>query len=332
MSYYSDVNSTFLFNSAFEGGAIYSEKSTVVLSGTKFESNYANEAGALFIQSETNLDNSTNLNFTKNYGANHAGALKVISSSKINLVDSIFLENYSAETSGMYLLGTEKENIIQRITFQNNNASTGNTLSVMFSSGTIKNVTFLDNNSSGGTTGIYVTFSTVSVDATTFDNSAYGGFSTIKEAARYYEITGGAIMINIESVVTISNTRITNCYGRNGGGIYLSGSSSISASNLIISECYASVSGGGLYLQDYNSVDIYSTDFSLNGAGSEGNDIYSSSGTLRLNFSNFEVLQYMSSVYVTNQHFYVNFTNFTTTNTENSLVYNNAGGGIISQN
>ena len=79
--------------------------------------------------------------------------------------------------------------------------------------------------------------------------------------------------MNVESALTITNSSISNCYGNDGGGIYLSGDSSITASNLIISEWYAKTSGGGIYLQNYDTAKIFSSNFSKNIANSDGCDI-----------------------------------------------------------
>ena len=233
-SFYSDRNSKFHFNAAFEGRAIFSEKSTTVLSNTKFELNYANETGALNIQAETNTENLTNLNSTQNYAADHAGAIKIISSSAINLTGNIFLENNSAEASAIYLLVSELDNIAKATIFQRNNASNGKTLVVMFSFITIESSSFLDNNFTSGTTGVFVKFSRVFINGITLDNSANRGFSSRRDAVENSAITGGALMINFESALIITNSSISNCIGKDGGGTYLSGNSTITASNFII--------------------------------------------------------------------------------------------------
>ena len=71
------MNSTFLTNGAIYGGALFVYKSRVIIENCRFDKNYAQRGGAVYLEGLTNID-INNCIFTNNFALNGGGSLALI--------------------------------------------------------------------------------------------------------------------------------------------------------------------------------------------------------------------------------------------------------------
>jgi parallel beta-helix repeat protein len=137
---------------------------------------------------------------------------------------------------------------------------------------TIINCTITDNNLSGG--GVYGGGITIDGSSNPVIDSCI--------ISNNNAIRGGGIAVLGGSSCTITDCRISadSVYGtgsgRNGGGMYINSSGgSVVISNTIIDGCNCADYGGGLYIQNADSVSITRSIIDGNYSGSEGGILYS---------------------------------------------------------
>ena len=331
-SEFTDTNSTFENNLALNGGAIFGDRSVLDLDETKFVNNYAYSGGAIQVQSFSTIRRLNKCNFTGSYASNNGGALLIQGSTPFTITDSIFYKNYALDSSCLFCLDENTDNTITGTTFQKNHAGSRNAISLMFSTLLITNANFIDNSAESGAAGVFVSFSEATIQDTTFDNSGYHDLRDIETAASQYSNTGGSIMLSVSSTLTLTDNTFYHSYASVGGAVYVSGSSSIKSNNNIFEGCYATIQGGALSLENYENVSIENCNFTQNSAGTQGNDIYSSTGSLSVYSSNFNVAPSFSSVYLEYTSFEGTHLMFKGTGSDNQIARNEFGGGIYALN
>lgn len=154
----------------------------------------------------------------------------------------------------MYLLGTQESSITSS-TFQGNDATEGNTITLLFADALISNIVIKDNTAMIQSTGIFITFSKVTVSDSTFRTDAYpNGAKTAKEVLFDKSLTGGFTCISAGSTVTFTRCSFVNGYAISGGSVYLSGNSAVTFESCIFINSYASYTGGAIYASDFKSL------------------------------------------------------------------------------
>ena len=309
-SVFNDSGSTFLFNAASKGGAIFSADSKMVLDSTTFESNYAEDGGAIFMNVFSQIEDSTELNFTSNYAKNYGGGILSEGSYQFSFRSSSFSLNTANEGSAIYTLNDEIANRIVSTVFSRNIANKGSTLTILFCKMIVNNTRFIDNYAAQDTSGIYTVYSTLTIENSVFNNSNMNGFNNITLAASNTSNTGGSFKINVGSVINLTNVVFDYNFAKYGGAIYVSGSSQVYAINLTVENWYAENEGGGIFLLAYNEISINSSKFLNNYSGVDGNDIYSESGILRIESTGFSVMNKYSSIYLEYSYFYGKYLTF----------------------
>jgi predicted outer membrane repeat protein len=328
----SDTGSTFTQNVAFEGGAIYLDRSTLNLESTVFYLNYATSGGAVIFTSESTSTTVTNANFTENYASSEGGAISVLSTSTLKITSGTFKSNTSPDSSAIYTLGTDGENQINGTTFESNTASVGRTISFLFASSQLVSCSFKDNSAVKETEGIFITFSTVNVLSSTFENSVSLYDSDDPSSTESTSVAGGYIYVSVGVTLTVTSSTFTRGNAYSGGSIYMSGNSDIQVSSCTFTENYSETQGGSIYLSNYNTFVLQSSNFTQGIAKTGGSEIYSSSGTISISDCKFTLTPTKVAIYFLSTSFTGSTITMTNSNTTNTAKTATNGGGIYSKN
>ena len=179
------------------GGAvgIYKNTAFTTLGSTtfttvKFEGNTADEnGGAIFAEAEKLAINKND--FKNNKAGGYGGAIFITRSSELDVKDSVFTENYAAESGGAIASGTSSKSM------------------------TITSTRFI-NNAADGDGGAIGNFKGLAVKDSYFEGNKAQQSGTHEGTP----IGGGAIALGAESTTTIANTTFkNNTSGTNGGAI-----------------------------------------------------------------------------------------------------------------
>lgn len=224
------VDSSFIDNVAWFGGAIYSDGSIMNIARSTFTGNDANRsAGAVYNAGGTVDINDSS--FNGNTAANEGGAVMSVGGS-VNVTGSTFTGN-SANSAGGAIRATDATVTIDSSTFEGNSGSVGG-------------VIYNDSTSTLGITG-----SSFSGNSSTSQGGAMFNIGTLDVATSTLHSnssvsSGGAIANNTSSATaTITNSTFTdNSSESTGGALYNVGSMSISAST--ISGNSSDGNGGGI--------------------------------------------------------------------------------------
>ena len=326
-SVYEDDSSTFSQNAAFSGGAVYSEKGTITLTGTSFTENYANDAGAVSLTSESIMQSMTSTTFTLNYAVTQGGGLSVASSSQLSISSATFTSNEAETSNAIYALGTSETTTINSTKFQNNVASVGRAISLLFANSNLNNWTFIDNTASRETEGIFTTFSTVSVTNSNFKNSEtmYGN-----STASSLTVPGGFIYASVGVEITITSCIFTKGNAYSGGAIYMSGNSKIILLSSNFTDNYSYTTGGSIFLSNYESLQATSWQFESSISETSGSEIYSEVGSLTLTSCTFSVSSVTISIYLRTTTFVGSSVTMSNSNTSNTNITSEEGGWIAS--
>ena len=303
-SSYTDNGSTFTQNVASSGGAIYFRKSTGSFTNTIFTYNYAGSGGAIIIDSGSSIQTFTRVTWDYNY-ANNGGWINSIGESSISISNSTFNHNYSNQSSSaLYFLGAGESSIVSsEISY--NNANSGNTISLLFTSLTLNNVTFTDNISKEQSLGLFVAFSSLTIQNSTFIIKNFPNSETNQaNAASNSQITGCFILIGSSATLAITGSRFESGYSNYGGAIYISGNSDITISDSIFKNWYSSISGGAVYATGFKTFRLTSWNFEGNSCGSSGNDLWIKSGESHISNSKFVLKAGQSSISLEGGEFY----------------------------
>lgn len=278
------LNSSFGFNTASSGGAIYLKETTVTINTSTFNSNSSstNSGGAIaLLNSNLNVigDSIFTSNTAKTYGGAIHGNESVIT---INNGHTSFDGNTATGNTGGAIYITKGTNsLFSGAEFINNSAgSYGGALYIHNSTNVvIENCTIgkLNNGNTAKTGGgaIYI-----STNARVIIRTSDISYNTSKN--------GGAIYLNNGKELSIYGSNISNnsATAGNGGAIYMSntGGATLSinkdeTSNIIstLSTNTASANGGAIYLTEATVTNISNASLSENSAAS-GGAVYLSTG------------------------------------------------------
>ncbi|WP_084269550.1 DUF11 domain-containing protein, partial [Methanobrevibacter curvatus] len=277
-----NINNPVLFvnNTGAYGSAIYLNNSNGQIQSSNFSSNNATVSGAIYLNlSSLNLNSSNfNSNNAGGSGVGDGGAVYSINSN-ITAFSNNYINNSASSGASIYL--NESIYIGAFDNFKNNTGdlSGGAIYAIDYSNLTISNSSF-DNNSVSGLSGdsyggaIYASsYSTVNILYTSF-NRNYANSSS--------SAFGGAIYFNISSI-TLNHTNLTNSQAKNSGGAIYGNGGDLGANmtlfEMVFMNNLAGDNGGAISANNNLSINLYSTLFRNNTANNNG-------GAISLNQSN----------------------------------------------
>ncbi|MDL2271179.1 hypothetical protein LJC03_05175 [Methanobrevibacter sp. OttesenSCG-928-I08] len=262
-------DSIFINHVAHEGGAIYNDDYSLMISGSNFTNNQAYNGGAIYNKNISQINNS----IIKNNKATYGGA--IYTSNNLTISSSEINDN-SASSDGGAIYSTLNL-IIEYTTFNSNNAL-GNAGAIFNKNGKIhlKNTTFDSNYldmyyKNGG--AIAIIDSNITIENSNFMyNTALLGFTSLSE--------GGALSCE-NSNVTIINSLFDGNTAFIGGTIYLD-NTNFKMFNSSISNGESSMGSAGIYAVN-SKVLINNLTFNNNDGGAIG----LSNSNYEINYSNF---------------------------------------------
>ena len=265
-----DIN----YNSADQGGGIYSYSDNTTIDGTKFTGNHASFAGALYQYGA--VMNVTNADFMHNSSTNNAGAFAQNSaaSQETNFDHCTFVGNTALGSGGALSL-SGGETSITDTEFEYNSAYVGGAIlqssssastldNVIFDSNTAQNMTFTANKvqTYGGAMALIDDASTL-VENTSFyknratgvdagrggafyqANNAVSEFANVTFDGNTTQGRGGAVAI-VGGDTNIDDATFNRNTAYNGGAIYLSGADQV-LTNLTLTNNRATNDGGAIH-------------------------------------------------------------------------------------
>ena len=248
------TNSTFLYNCADKGGAIYSAKNTdFKINGSVFKSNSAlYEGGTIFMDGGTGL-NAYNCHFSDSFSYNRFGGGAIFGYENITVIDSTFIH-----TEAIYNYKTVSADLIGR----------GGAICSFWGNVTVINSSFTDTKAKGGLGGAIYCGGNVVVTKSNFTNT----ISTY---------SGNAIYCGGTATVTKSNfANMGTCCS--GGAIF--GNKCITVANSTFTDTNAGSNGGAIF--GHENVTVINSTFNKN-CGCCGGAVYSEGGILTVLNSSF---------------------------------------------
>eukprot|EP00210_Caulerpa_lentillifera_P003968 g3787.t1 len=267
-----------------DGGILFSSSSTVSISSTIFEDNYALNGGVIYATDASNVLISQS-NFTRNE-AEYGGSLYVEDSSSVTISHSGFIEHKAETYGGVIYLENQASLTLLSVSLHNNSATTGGVIYLHGSSnGVVTDCTFTSNSATGngGVFSIQRT-SILNVNSSIFSSNKanYRGgvlslhtFSSVTSfncnfTKNKADISGAAIYMEEQSKVSLSSLEFHNNSAQYGGAIfvYTSGSGTISGSNFTYNT--ALINGGAINVDTESSLNLSYINFSSNKASNGG--------------------------------------------------------------
>ena len=268
--------STFISNSAEDGGGIYAWRSTLNFTGrTTFRNNSAeNVSSGAIMASDSSLKFTGNTTYRNSSAKLFGGGITAIYST-LNFIGNTTFRNNSADTSGGGFLSLESSlNFTGNTTFQSNSAEeSGGGIWASDSSLKFTGNTIFKQNSAyseyGG--GIDLTNSTLD----------FTGNTTFQSNSAYSEC-GGGIDIGNSTLNFTGNTAFqSNSARESGGGIIASDSRLNFTGSTTFQNNTAEENGGGIIALDSSLKFTGSTTFHSNSAGENGGGIILSDSSLK---------------------------------------------------
>ena len=292
-------NSTFISNSAEDGGGIYALQSTLNFSeNSTFISNSAEYGGGIYALQST-LNFSENSTFISN-SAKYGGGIYAWQSTLNFTGISTFRNNSADKFSGGGIMASDSSlKFTGNIVFQNNSVEeSGGGIGAKYSTLRFTGSTAFGKNSAkkfGG--GITVMYSTLNFTGnTTFRNNlvdtSSGGYWSSDSSLKFIsnttfqsnsvEESGGGIVASDSSLKFTGNTTFqSNSAEESGGGIVASDSSLKFTGNTTFQSNSAEESGGGIVALDSSLKFTGNTTFQSNSAEESGGGIVASNSSLK---------------------------------------------------
>ena len=239
---YGNVNiagSSFINNTAVDGGAVESFNAKMTISESYFTSNNATEYGGAIYNSNSDVELS-DLYFEDNYATDYGGAIYNFRGN-VNVTQSQFTRNAAGSKGGAVLNSFGSVNIADA-NFSENTAAVNGGAVYFASADNVTNCNFINNTAgkSGGAVYVDEVYNASKIDSTFMGNNANNG------GAIYFN--GGI------SNVTIGGIYIDNVAQRGGGAIFVRGKSMNNnfTADFIANEA-RTASGGAIFI--YNQAD-----------------------------------------------------------------------------
>ncbi|WP_277510659.1 autotransporter-associated beta strand repeat-containing protein, partial [Ereboglobus sp. PH5-5] len=284
------VSSTFTGNrtstTTQRGGAIRT-RATITGTSLYFSSNTAYSGGALYSDaSTTQADTLVSSTFIDNYASQGGGAIRT---SKVLTGTALVFTSNTAGTDGGAINNSDRLLVLESSTFTGNYATKHG--GAILAGGTLtgSNLVFTDNYS-GTYGGAIRSNSALLIESSTFTGNyaaQFGGavyasgtfagaglFFDSNTAARY----GGAILANLSSVIVLNSSTFEGNHAGEYGGVIFNYNSPVSGTNLLFASNTAVADGGAIFDYYYGStgsIILTSATFSGNYAGSAGGAVAS---------------------------------------------------------
>ncbi|CDW74982.1 UNKNOWN [Stylonychia lemnae] len=322
-----DYDSTFEYNMAQQGSAIYLATAKADLKATKFENNIANIGGSIYAVANS-IINLNDCLFRNNHAFESAGVIYISSQSVLHTKNTLFTKNNAPESSVIQVLSSPSDqNItIQSSEFSYNNASS-NTMSFMFAQVWIEGSEFLMNDAKFKTRNIMCGYSNVTIKDSQFQhqNSKYS-FNDMT--------TGSFIFLSFEVFIDIIRTQFKNGISLEGGAIYILGNIYVNIQSSKFINNLALSNGGAVYSSGFQDIYIGNkTLFQDNQALESGEDIYISNSfnKIRIDQVTINKINSKNSILIENAILEASNILITDTNSESQTSQGN-GAGIKCQN
>ncbi len=297
------------------GGAIYGERSSLVIRKSYFLYHYANNHGGAIYTSNCRVCSENN-SFIQNYANYHGGAIYMYSS-HLTLVNTIFTNNTARNRNGGGLYFRNDNITITNSSFIGNRAITGGGLYVDNADSVTHNGnTFIQNN--GG--GVYISnANSIIINRNRFEQNRRGGSG------------GGECIVRVINITSSNNIFAANdASAGSGGGMYIGSSNTIITNNNNYVGNNAGSEGGGVYFNSNNKIDTQNNEF-VNNTANTGGAISSRSPLSLYNtyFTDNLATRYGGSIYMNS------VSNISVVVTDSTFINNTAtteGGGAIYSN
>ncbi|WP_171776166.1 Ig-like domain-containing protein [Methanobrevibacter ruminantium] len=237
-------NCLFKYNSAYDGGALYTCSQNTTISKCTFDSNFG---------------------ISNNAGGMANGAALSFSAKDVYVIDSTFLNNDAPEGWGgaVYIYKHGYEPYFFNCSFKNNSAAFGGAICWLTDGGTFLNCTFENNHATGG-------------DAIPHGGAIYkigrnGGNIINSTFTRNYATTGSAIYLN--AYLNIDNCTFTDNQADSEGAIYII-TDNVTIRNCLFDKNYAYNYGAAIFSWDHDNIKVENSRFIENHARNEGGAIY----------------------------------------------------------
>ncbi len=293
-------------NTAFSnGGGIYDQGGSPIVSGSTFSNNTAGSGGGIY--NATSNPTMSGCTFINNTAIQNGGGLLNDNSSP--QISSCTFSSNLANTSGGALHNLYSNSSISNCTFNTNMATVyGGGIYNEGGNPVISSCTFTSNTTSARGGGLYNLNSNPSISSSTFSTNTaavFGGgmyneggnpvLTSCAFGSNSATQNGGGMYNSLVSPVLISCIFSTNTAGANGGGIS-NENSSPSISSSTFSANIATVNGGGVYGDNNSGGSITNSILSGNTGGpANRQNIYKDAGTGTLTVSYSVVGDYSST-------------------------------------
>ena len=285
---------TFLNNSAFQGGAILAFQTSYVYSNESitFARNSAGAGGALFITQNSTLELTGNSKFTGNKGNLEGSAFVVLKSQVLLNGTNIFHDNHNNGYGGIFV-NSSNLHIEGHTVFTNNSVNQfGAAMFIYFSNATVSGTTLFAGNTADKYGGaLHIMFSNFHFSGLTqFDrNSAMQAGAINVGSGGYLSFTGTTIFTNNSCAsvgggavrtyvghVTFNGTTVfdsNHATGCGGGAIYSDRSDILFNGTGGFSDNTCGNTGGALYTRGGSTVSFYGSFHFHNNRALEGGAI-----------------------------------------------------------
>eukprot|EP00210_Caulerpa_lentillifera_P003966 g3785.t1 len=301
------------------GGVLFSNHSSVSISSTTFEQNYALNGGGIFALSSNVSINDCQ--FVENTaGKGYGGALYGHYNSSFDISASVFIRNLAYQGAVLHSRNTTRVNFMNSRILENNSTRScsvdidqgiasvrsseffknhaegrGAGLCTRITNLTLENSTFIENNASSGGACYFLERSQVHGDGLLFDgNIAHGSngggvyiyvlgqleFTNSTFVRNIAMSDGGALYVALRTEVLLKEVHFTNnTCEKNGGAIHTSINSELSLSQSSLSRNEAE-NGGSISINFGTNATISECNFTKNIASRSGGVIYSEYGKI----------------------------------------------------
>lgn len=273
-----------------DGGAIYNDASSPVLSDVRFEYNLAANGGGAIANNNGSQPSLSDAVFTGNRAGNNGGAIFGYSDNGATLAQVRFEGNQAGNNGGGVSVFSGALSLSE-VQFQGNFAG-NNGGGIMNFSGeaTLSDVDF-EANSAGNGAGAFANFGEAELNEVSFENNSAGNsggainnFGTLSLTDCYFldntsVLSGGAI-VNFDGDLSLNETVLDSNGSNYGGAIYFA-SGTGSLNEVVFSANTAEDSGGALYLSNVSPT-LSNVVFSDNTALNDGGALQSENSSPRL--------------------------------------------------
>ncbi len=227
-------NSRFIANQGTTyGGAVYTADSEPIFDNCEFQSNNASRNGGAFFVSDSGTVTLKDCKLIRNQSNSSGSAIYKVNDATLDVSGTLFESNFNDTSSGGGIFISAGSANFDDVEFVDNSAGSGGALNAFFCEVVIKDSTFARNFASRAA-AVLADQATIDIQSTRFlGNRALSRGGAIEAIKSTVDITnsifvhnrtssgsGGAIVIDEESSVSLLNTTVTENRAEQGGAIW----------------------------------------------------------------------------------------------------------------